>query len=65
MHTIKIKIETSLVAERYQPVQEACVGSLVWEDPACCGATKPVPHAPQLLSLYSRACALQQEKPLQ
>ena len=45
------------------------VRSLVWEDPACCGSTKPVSHScwapvPQLLKPeYSRACALQQEKP--
>ena len=43
------------------PMQETWVRSLVWEDPACCRATKPVHHnywacVPQLLSLLSRAC---------
>ena len=59
-------------------MQGTRVQALVQEDPTCCGATKPVCHnywarVPQLLSLrattteacVSRACALQQEKPLQ
>ena len=33
-------------------MQETRVRTLVWEDPTCLGATKPVP---QLLSLRSRA----------
>ena len=44
-------------------MQETQVWSLVQEDPTCHGATKP--HVPHLLSLHSKACALQQEKPLQ
>ena len=49
--------------------------SLIWEDPTCLRATKPMccnywacdlePRAPQLLKpVYLRACALQPEKPL-
>ena len=34
------------------PMQGTQVQALVWEDPTCHGATKPVP---QLLSLRSRA----------
>ena len=59
------------------------VRSLVWDDPACLGATKPVCHSywgcavesrncicsahelKLLKSLCPRACAPQQEKPLQ
>ena len=44
------------------PVQEARVPSLIQEDPTFHRTTKA--HAPQLLSLCSRAHALQQEKPL-
>ena len=45
------------------------VQSLVWEDPTCHGATKPVhysygTHMPQQMSPHSRACAPQQEKPV-
>jgi len=50
------------------PMQGGWVQSLVWEDPTCHGATKPVPHAmePQLLkAMRFRARALQQEKPPQ
>ena len=36
------------------------VGALLWEDPTCLGATNP---CPQLLSLGSKACAPQLEKP--
>ena len=64
-------------------MQGTQVQALVWEDPTCRGATKPVhhnyrasilepashnywAHAPQLLMPgRSRACVLQQEKPLQ
>ena len=45
------------------PVQEARVPSLIQEDPTFHRTTKA--HVPQLLSLCSRAHALQQEKPLQ
>ena len=47
------------------------VQSLIWEDPTCHRATKPMcynywAHEPQLLKLMIfRACALQQAKPLQ
>ena len=60
------------------PMQGTRVRALVWEDPTCRGATKPVRHnyracEPQLLSPRAtttearapRARALQQEKPLQ
>ena len=71
----------SLVAQWLRirlPVQGTRVRSLVWEDPTCRRATKPMrhnywAHAPQLLSLRAattepcmpRARALQQEKPPQ
>ena len=42
------------------PMQGTRVQALAWEDPACCGATKPVP---QLLSLCSRAREPQLLKP--
>ena len=32
------------VAENLLAIQETQVQSLVWEDPTCCGATKPVCH---------------------
>ena len=38
-------IGTSLVAQWLGiclPMQETWVRALVWEDPTCCGATKPV-----------------------
>ena len=65
---------TSLVAQWLRiclPVQGTRVRALVWEDPTCRGATKPMHH--ELLSLRDtttearapRACALQQEKPPQ
>ena len=91
---LKCMTRTSLVAQWLRihlPMQGTQVQSLVWEDPTCCGATKPMSHnywartpqllkptssrarVPQLLSLHAatteacapRACALQQEKPLQ
>ena len=51
------RLGTSLVAHWLRirlPMQGTCVRALVREGPACCGATKPI-HAPQLLSLCSRA----------
>ena len=57
---------TSLVAQRLRirlPMQRAWVWTLVWKDPTCCGATKPVCHnywacalracQPQLLSPHA------------
>ena len=64
----KSDIGTSLVAQSLRirlPMQGTWVWSLVWEDPTCCGATKPMCHnywacAPRLLKpARSRACVLQ------
>ena len=33
-----------LSTHTHMPMQETRVWSLVWEDPTCCGATKPVHH---------------------
>ena len=60
-----VKISLSMV--------ETEIPSLIWEDSACQGATKPVHHSywagvhePQPLKpMCLRACALQQEKRLQ
>ena len=44
---IKTKIRASLVVQWLRirlPVQGTQVGALVWEDPTCHGATKPVCH---------------------
>ena len=54
----------------YLPVQENMSSSLVWEDPTCCGATKPTScnswaQVLQLLKSSLAERALQQEKPLQ
>ena len=50
------------MAQRYQPMQETCVGSLVWEDPTCCGATKPVPPCPTVTEpLLSSLCSATRE----
>ena len=73
---IKFCPRTSLVGQWIRiclSVQQTQVWSLVWEDPTCHGATKPMhhnywalasrAHKPQLLKLaYSRACAPQQEE---
>ena len=56
---------TSLVVQWLRirpPMQGTRVRVLVWEDPTCCGTTKPV-HT-QLLSLRSRARAPQLLKPV-
>ena len=45
------------------PMQGTQVRALVWEDPTCCGATKPVSTTTE--ARVPRACAPQQEKPLQ
>ena len=44
-----------MVSRWFLPMQETWVWSLMWEDPTCCGAMKPV----HLLSLRSRARELQ------
>ena len=52
----KLKIGTSLVAQWLRirlPMQGTWVRALVWEDPTCHGATKPMHY--QLPSLRSRA----------
>ena len=46
------------VVENLLAIQETQVQSLVWEEPTCCGATKP-----QLLSLCSGAWELQRLSP--
>ena len=60
---IRIKFRASLVAQWLRihlPMQGTRVRALVWEDPTCRGAAKPV-H--QLLSPCSRACEPQLLKP--
>ena len=58
----------------YLPMQWTWVWSLVWEDPTCCGATKPVHHSYWACALEPRRCNYwartprahaRQEKPLQ
>ena len=47
MHSIKIILGTSLVAQWLRIhllLQVTRVQSMVWEDPTCRGATKPVHH---------------------
>ena len=42
-----VKKRTSLVAQWLRtrlPMQGTRVRALVWEDPTCCGATKPMCH---------------------
>ena len=44
---MKCKFGASLVAQRERirpPMQETRIRSLVWEDPRCCRATKPMLH---------------------
>ena len=46
-HILKTCCRASLVAQWLRiclPMQGTWVRALVWEDPTCCGATKPVPH---------------------
>ena len=57
----------------YLPMQEPWVWALIWKDPTCHRAAKPICHSlcsraqePQLLEpTHPRAWALQQEKPPQ
>ena len=54
---------TSLVAQWLRvclPMQGTRVRALVWEDPTCRGATRPVSH--NYWACTSGACALQQER---
>ena len=47
MHILKNTHRISLVAQWLRnclPVQGTRLRALVWEDPTCCGATKPVRH---------------------
>ena len=56
----------SLVAQWLRvclPMQGTRVRALVWEDPTCRGATRPVGHS--CWACASGACALQQERPWQ
>ena len=44
---IKSEMRASLVAQWLRiclPMQGTRVRALVWEDPTCCGATRPVSH---------------------
>ena len=57
---------TSLVVQRMRacPMQGTWLQFLVWEDPTCSGAAEPMGR--QILrTRCARACAQQQEKPLQ
>ena len=58
------QIRASLVAQWLRiclPMQGTLVRALVWEDPTCRGATRPVHH--NYWACASGACALQQERP--
>ena len=60
------RIGASLVAQWLRIcllMQETRVWTLVWEDPACRGATRPVSH--NYWACASGACAPQQERPRQ
>ena len=51
----KENMRASLVAS-FLTMQEAQVPSLVWEDPTCQGATKPVLHNDSACALKPRSC---------
>ena len=60
----KILLWASLVAQWLRvrlPMQGTWVRALVWEDPTCHGATRPVSH--NYWACASGACAPQQERP--
>ena len=64
--TLKRNEGASLVAQRLRvclPMQGTRVRALVWEDPTCRRATKPVSH--DYWACASGACAPQRERPLQ
>ena len=65
----KTKIMASGPIPSWQIGGETMVWSLVWEDPTCQGATKPMCHNYWVQATATEACvpkarALQQEKPL-
>ena len=63
---IKLGFRASLVAQWLRiclPMQGARVRALVWEDPTCRGATRPMSH--NYWACASGACAPQQERPRQ
>ena len=60
----KLDLRASLVAQWLRnclPMQGTRVRALVWEDPTCRGATRPVSH--NYWACASGACAPQQERP--
>ena len=64
MARIKKSDRASLVAQWLRiclPMQGTRVRALVWEDPTCRGATRPVSH--NYWACVSGACAPQQERP--
>ena len=64
MHFLKGCGRASLVAQWLRvrlPLQGTRVRALVWEDPTCRGATRPVSH--NYWACASGACAPQQERP--
>ena len=63
---LKCTHRASLVAQWLRiclPMQRTRVRALVWEDPTCRGATRPVSHS--CWAYASGACAPQQERPRQ
>ena len=59
-----LSLRASLVVQWLRiclPMQGTRVRALVWEDPTCCVATRPVSH--NYWACASGACALQQERP--
>ena len=61
---MKEKNRASLVAQWLRiclPMQGTRVRALVWEDPTCCGATRPMSH--NYWACTSGVCAPQQERP--
>ena len=66
LHIIKAMYGASLVVQWLRiclPMQGTRVPALVWEDPTCHGATRPVSH--NYWACVSGACAPQQERPWQ
>ena len=66
INSLKIHSRASLVAQWLRvclPMQGTWVRALVWEDPTCRGATKPVSH--KYWACASGACAPRQERPRQ
>ena len=66
LHLLNMPFWASLVAQWLRiclPMQGTRVRALVWEDPTCCRATRPVSH--NYWARASGACAPQQERPRQ